>query len=122
MDSKDQIKSNLDVVDLIGEYISLQPAGSNFRAPCPFHQEKSPSFMVSQEKQIWHCFGCNEGGDIFSFVMKMEGLSFVEALRLLAPKAGVELKRQDPKITSERNRVLDIRYVIALLSPSFTQK
>ncbi|MBA3047319.1 DNA primase [Patescibacteria group bacterium] len=104
----DEIKSKLDIVDLIREYIQLKPAGINFRAPCPFHNEKTPSFMVSPEKQIWHCFGCGAGGDIFSFVMEMEGISFVEALRLLAPKAGVKLTRQDPKLTSQRNRLLDI--------------
>ncbi|MCG2700792.1 DNA primase [Candidatus Parcubacteria bacterium] len=104
----DEIKSKLDIVDVIREYIQLKPAGINFRAPCPFHNEKTPSFMVSPEKQIWHCFGCSKGGDIFSFVMEMEGISFVEALRLLAPKAGVKLTRQDPKLTSQRNRLLDI--------------
>ena len=104
----DEIKSKLDIVDVIREYIQLKPAGINFRAVCPFHNEKTPSFMVSPEKQIWHCFGCGKGGDIFSFVMEMEGLSFVEALRLLAPKAGVKLTRQDPKLTSQRNRLLDI--------------
>ena len=104
----DEIKSRLDIVELIREYIPLKAAGINFQAKCPFHREKTPSFMVSPEKQIWHCFGCGEGGDAFSFVMKIEGLSFIEALRLLAPKAGVVLKAQNPKLTSQRNRLLDI--------------
>lgn len=104
----EEIKSRLDIVEVLREYIQLKPAGLNFRALCPFHREKTPSLMVSPEKQIWHCFGCGKGGDIFSFVMEMEGLSFVEALRLLAPKAGVELKRTDPALSSQRNRLLDI--------------
>lgn len=104
----DEIKSRLDIVDVLREYIPLKPAGINFRALCPFHREKTPSFVVSSEKQIWHCFGCGKGGDIFSFIMEMEGANFVEALRILAPKAGVTLKRQDPKLSSQRNRLLDI--------------
>jgi len=95
-------------VDVIKEYIQLKPAGVNFRAKCPFHNEKTPSFMVSPDKQIYHCFGCNRGGDILSFVMEMEGLSFVETLRHLAPRAGVVLRAVDSRQASDRNKLLDI--------------
>lgn len=108
MQPSEEIKSKLDIVEVIREYIQLKPAGINFRANCPFHHEKTPSFVVSPEKQIWHCFGCSKGGDVLSFVMEMEGLSFVETLRSLAPKAGVTLTRQNPEIASQRNRLLDI--------------
>jgi len=108
MQPSEEIKAKLDIVEFIREYIPVQAAGLNFRALCPFHKEKSPSFMISPDKQIWHCFGCGKGGDIFSFLMEMEGIDFVEALRVLAPKAGVTLTRQDPKAASQRNRLLDI--------------
>ncbi|MEK7203419.1 MAG: DNA primase [Patescibacteria group bacterium] len=106
--SSDEIKSKLDIVEVIREYIQLKAAGINFRTVCPFHHEKTPSFVVSPEKQIWHCFGCGKGGDVFSFVMEMEGISFVEALRMLASKAGVTLKKNNPALTSQRNQLLDV--------------
>ncbi|OGF26496.1 DNA primase [Candidatus Falkowbacteria bacterium RIFOXYC2_FULL_47_12] len=107
MDQKDEIKSKIDLVEFIREYVPLRAVGVNFTARCPFHQEKTPSFVVSPERQIWKCFGCGKGGDVFSFIMEMEGLSFVEALRELAPKAGVTLRRQNAREASQRNRLLD---------------
>ena len=104
----EEIKSRLNAADVIGEYIRLEKAGANYKAHCPFHNEKTPSFMVSAEKQIWHCFGCQKGGDIFAFVMEMEGLEFKEALKLLADKAGVPLRRFDAQAEGKKNRTLEI--------------
>ena len=108
MNQSEEIKSKLDVVEVIREYVPAKAVGANFQALCPFHNEKTPSFVISPEKQIWHCFGCGRGGDVFSFVMEKEGLGFMETLRLLAPKAGVVLKYENPETYSQRNRLLDI--------------
>lgn len=111
----EDIKSRLDIVELIQSYIKVQKAGVNYKALCPFHGEKTPSFVISSQKQIWHCFGCGKGGDIFKFVMEMEGMDFSEVLRLLAQKAGVELKRENPAFRSEKNRLYEICEESALI-------
>ncbi|MBI4842981.1 MAG: DNA primase [Nitrospirae bacterium] len=90
--SLEEIKSRIDIVEMISEYVSLKKAGHNWKGLCPFHSEKTPSFMVNPSRQIYKCFGCGSGGDIFSFVMQHENLGFREALVLLAKKAGVTLK------------------------------
>ncbi|MCX6782121.1 MAG: DNA primase [Candidatus Magasanikbacteria bacterium] len=104
------IKDRVDIVQLIQEYLPLKKAGANWKAPCPFHHEKTPSFMVHPEKQIWHCFGCGKGGDIFTFVQEMEGLDFPETLKLLADRAGVKIESsQYSEINkSQKNRIYEI--------------
>lgn len=106
----EQIKTRLDIADVIREYVTLKPAGAHLKACCPFHQEKSPSFMVNRQRQSWHCFGCNEGGDMFTFVQRIENIDFREALKLLADKAGVELTFSDRgEINrSQRARLLEL--------------
>jgi len=114
-----EIKERLDIVDFIRSYIPLTPAGKNLKALCPFHREKTPSFMVSPERQMWHCFGsCGEGGDIFKFLMKYENLEFYEALKILAEKAGVELK----KISPAEHKQFGILYDISQSAKDFFKK
>ncbi|OGG72971.1 DNA primase [Candidatus Kaiserbacteria bacterium RIFCSPLOWO2_01_FULL_53_17] len=104
----EDIKARLDIVELIQAYIRLQKAGMNWKAPCPFHSEKTPSFVVSPSRQIWHCFGCGKGGSHIDFVMETEGLEFRDALELLAKRAGVTLRREDPRLRSERSRIYQL--------------
>jgi len=105
-----EIKSRIDIVDFISDYVQLRKCGQNYRSLCPFHSEKTPSFMVSQSKQIFHCFGCGVGGDIVGFLMKHESFSFAEAVRYLAKKAGIKVEefRFDKDLSERRERILRI--------------
>ena len=117
-DNISKIKDRLSVVDVVSGYLKLHKAGVNFKAPCPFHNEKTPSFFVSPERQIWHCFGCQKGGDIFAFIKEMEGVEFPEALRILAARAGIELEEFDSAIKDSK----DCLYQICELSARFFEK
>ncbi len=97
MEAKDEIKQRLSIEEVIGNYLELKRAGRNFKANSPFSNERTPSFMVSPEKQIWHDFSSNKGGDMFSFIMEVEGVDFREALEILAKKAGVDLSQYQRK-------------------------
>lgn len=101
MDEIELIKQKINIVDLIQEYLPLKKTGINFKANCPFHEEKTPSFVVSPERGIWHCFGCSKGGDIFKFLMEKENMTFPESLALLAQKAGVVLSKKNQEKRSE---------------------
>lgn len=116
MDDVELIKQKIDIADLIGGYIPVKRAGRNFKANCPFHNEKSPSFVISPERQIWHCFGCAKGGDVFTFVEEYERVGFSEALRILAEKANIKLTKtvfrtqQDEK----KSRIYEINHLTSL--------
>ena len=106
----EEIKSKIDIVEFISDYVHLKKSGQNYKGLCPFHSEKTPSFMVSQAKQIFHCFGCGVGGDVVSFFMKHEHLTFPEAIRYMAKKAGIKITefRVDKEISEKRERILQI--------------
>lgn len=110
MDQVAQIREKIDIVSFLSDYISLKKAGRNFRANCPFHGEKTPSFFVSPERQMWHCFGCGLGGDVYSFLMQYEKMEFPEALRFLAKRAGIALENRhgDSKLASKKELLYEI--------------
>ncbi|MBD3300665.1 MAG: DNA primase [Candidatus Moranbacteria bacterium] len=114
MNEVEEIKSKLNIVELVSNYIRLNKAGANHKALCPFHNEKTPSFMVSEEKQIFHCFGCGKGGDIFTFVQEIEGLNFREALELLAQRAGVKLEKRSFKSKKDDDNSNRLREIMGL--------
>jgi DNA primase len=105
-----QVRNSTNIVELVSEFIPLKKVGTNFKGLCPFHKEKTPSFIVSQTKQIYHCFGCGEGGNAFDFLMKVQSLSFKEALERLAARAGIEIKRirTDGRLKEELEKLFGI--------------
>ena len=113
------IKSRLDIVELIGDYVRLTRRGKNFLGLCPFHNEKTPSFTVSPERQSWHCFGCGRGGDIFTFIMERESMDFHQALEFLAQRAGVELKLNNNIIKSNKSNKANLYDIMSLASRYF---
>lgn len=112
----DEIRNRLDIVELISEYVSLKPSGKGYKGLCPFHQEKTPSFMVDSGRQIFHCFGCGEGGNIFTFIMKIEKVKFPEAVKILADKAGIALptfENQNIKSSPDRELIFRLNEIAA---------
>lgn len=110
-DQVEEVKNKTDIVSIIGEHVELKKAGRNFKGLCPFHAEKTPSFMVSPEIQIYKCFGCGEGGDVFNFLEKYEGMDFSEALKYLADKANVKLKTFDGQKGQEKEKLREINSI-----------
>ncbi len=107
-DKKNEILENSDIVAIIGDYVDLKKSGNSYKGLCPFHNEKTPSFTVDDRKQLFHCFGCGEGGDVVSFIMHKEGLSYIDAMKYLANKAGIKLDDKSTKENKILNRFYDI--------------
>src|SRR3972149_3424603 len=114
LDQIEEVKRKLDIVEVVSSYFPIQKSGKNYKAVCPFHSEKPPSFMVSPQLQIFKCFGCGEGGDVISFYGKMEGVSFSEALREMAKRAGVKLiSRKESPEEQRKERLLELNRLAA---------
>ena len=113
----EEVKSSNDIVDVISQYVTLKRSGRNFFGLCPFHKEKSPSFSVSPDKQIFDCFGCGVGGNVIHFVSKIENIKFVETMELLANRAGITLptlnNNEDDKTLRLKSRVYEINEAVA---------
>lgn len=126
----DEIRAKTDIVGVIGEYVQLKKRGANFLGLCPFHQEKTPSFTVSPDKQMFYCFGCQTGGNVFSFLMQREGLSFAEAVEQLAARAGVAIpdktslraSPQDLAVREQRKKEIELLYEVTELAARYFHK
>ncbi len=105
--TREQLRAASDIVDVIGSYLPLKRAGANFTALCPFHKEKSPSFNVNPQKQIFHCFGCHKGGDVFTFVKEYENIGFMDAVRRLAERAKIPLEFENTPGAQESRHLKD---------------
>ncbi|PLX90469.1 MAG: DNA primase, partial [Desulfuromonas sp.] len=99
-----EIRERADIVEVIGRYLPLKKSGGNYQGLCPFHQEKTPSFNVNSPRQIYHCFGCGVGGNVFSFLMRIEGLTFPESVRRLGEQVGIEVTEQETTPAELHNR------------------
>ena len=124
------LRSRCDIESIVSKYVELRRSGSDFVALCPFHSERTPSFHVSTQKQMFYCFGCGTGGDVITFIMKIENLSFPEAVRHLADIAGIKVPQKDfmdTELAALRKKVYDINreaarfYYNYMISPSGTK-
>lgn len=112
----DEVKDSIDIVSVVSEYVDLQKAGKNYKGLCPFHQEKTPSFTVNPDRQFFYCFGCGEGGDALSFLMKIDNITFQEALRILARRAGISLPEAsgyERRLNAQRERIFGLNNLVA---------
>src|SRR5258706_1913198 len=116
--SRERVRAASEIVDVIGSYVPLKKAGANFVALCPFHKEKTPSFNVNPQRQIFHCFGCNKGGDVFSFVMEYESVDFPEALRRLADRAKIPL---DHEKSDSNQQIRSLKEILLQILEQITQ-
>ena len=115
----DEIRSSNDIVDIISQYVVLKRSGRNFFGLCPFHKEKSPSFSVSPDKQIFHCFGCGKGGNVFHFISQIENINFVESVGILAERAGITLPTSDNSEDEKRQKLKARIYEINEIAANF---
>ena len=115
-----QVRHANDIVDVISQYVSLKRSGRNFFGLCPFHNEKSPSFSVSPDKQIFHCFGCGVGGNVFFFLMKIEGLNFIESVQALAERSNISLPTfENTKVDKEKEKLRQKVYAVNEFAAKF---
>ena len=115
----EEIRSASNIVDIISEYVQLRKRGKNFTGLCPFHNEKTPSFTVSEDKQIYHCFGCHSGGNVFKFIMEYEKISFIESVQELAQRYGITIESGE-EASSERQSEQEIFMILILKRQYFS--
>ena len=115
----DEIRNSNDIVDIISQYVTLKKSGRTFFGLCPFHKEKSPSFAVSPDKQIFHCFGCGVGGNVFHFISKIENINFKETVEMLAERANIELPKSENSEEEKREKLKARIYEINKLTAQY---